>query len=178
MRPDQNTRANLQVVPAALEQEPLLANLLELYCHDMSEFIDLELRADGRFHYPWLRHYWQEEGRYPYLVRVDGQPAGVVLVSRGSRISGDADVWDMAEFFIVRKYRRLGLGRQAARLVWSERPGKWEVRVLVQNAPAVRFWEAATGGCSATRTQVTSAEAPEKRWHVFSFRSGASAQPG
>ncbi len=43
--------AQIELIPATLEQQPLLANLLELYIHDFSEFHDVELGPDGRFGY-------------------------------------------------------------------------------------------------------------------------------
>ena len=105
---------DVEIIPALPEQEPILANMLELYAHDFSEFIDLRLGADGRFGYERLPLYWTDSNRYPFLIRADGHLAGFVFVRRGSEISGDADVWDMAEFFIVRGFRRLGLGMKAA----------------------------------------------------------------
>jgi hypothetical protein len=35
--------ANIELVSATADQEPILANLLELYMHDFSEFLDLDL---------------------------------------------------------------------------------------------------------------------------------------
>src|SRR4051812_49189858 len=35
--------AQLEIVPASLEQRPVLANLFQLYAHDFSEFHDVEL---------------------------------------------------------------------------------------------------------------------------------------
>jgi hypothetical protein len=35
--------------------------------------------------------------------------AGFVFVGRGSEISNDADVWDIAEFFIIRGFLGLGM---------------------------------------------------------------------
>jgi hypothetical protein len=55
---------NIEIIPSLPEQEPVLANLLELYAHDFSEFIDLELGADGRFGYEHLPLYWKESSRY------------------------------------------------------------------------------------------------------------------
>ena len=49
--------ANIELIPAAPDQEPVLANLLELYSHDFSEFHEIELGADGRFGYPSLPLY-------------------------------------------------------------------------------------------------------------------------
>ena len=45
---------HIEVIPAGPEQEPILANLLELYAHDFSEFHNLDLGPDGRFGYPSL----------------------------------------------------------------------------------------------------------------------------
>jgi predicted acetyltransferase len=110
---------HVEVAPALVEQEPVLANLLELYAHDFSELIDLRLGADGRFGYKRFPSYWKEPDRFPFLIKADNQLAGFVFVSRGSEISGDSKIWDMAEFFIVRGYRRLGLGSKAAQAVWT-----------------------------------------------------------
>src|SRR5882672_3536388 len=131
---------HIEVIPAAAEQEPILANLLELYAHDFSEFLDLELGADGRFGYKRLALYWSEPGRQPFLVRIDGKLAGLVLVKNGSDVSGNTTVWDMAEFFVIRGYRRRGIGTQIAHEVWKRFPGAWEVRVMESNIPAYHFW--------------------------------------
>jgi len=77
--------AHIEVIAARPEQEPILANLLEFYAHAFSEFHDLELGAHGRFGYSSLSLYWAEPGRYPFLVRVDGKLAGLVLVKRGRK---------------------------------------------------------------------------------------------
>ena len=159
------------MLPAAPEQEPVLANLLELYAHDFSEFIDLQLQSDGRFGYPRLSLYWQEEGRLPFLVKVDGYLAGFVLVSRGSRVRDDPEVWDMAEFFIVRRYRKRGIGAAIAQEIWRRFPGAWEVRVLASNEPARAFWAAAIRGFPGARAEEATNEVEGKRWHVFAFVS-------
>src|SRR5579863_2408117 len=118
----------LQIIPAEREQEPILANLLELYAHDFSEFLDLELGEDGRFSYSELPLYWSEPEGHPFLIRIDGNLAGLVLVKKG-----EGGVWDMAEFFVVRGWRRCGMGTQAAHEVWERFPGMWEVRVVQAN---------------------------------------------
>src|SRR5271155_1151437 len=47
----------LEVIRAAPDQAPILANLLELYAHDFSEFHDIDLGEDGRFGYRSLPLY-------------------------------------------------------------------------------------------------------------------------
>jgi predicted acetyltransferase len=83
--------------------------------------------------------------RYPFLIKVNGHLAGFVLLQKGSQISGDEGIGDVAEFFIVRGYRRLGVGMKAAHEVWKRFPGKWEVRVIVRNQRAKEFWARAIG---------------------------------
>lgn len=164
---------DVEVLAATPEQEPVLANLLELYAHDFSEFIDLRLQPDGRFGYPDLPLYWQEETRFPFLVKADGQLAGFVLVAKGSRVSGEPDVWDVAEFFIVRRYRKRGIGAAAAREIWRRFPGAWEVRVMEGNEPARAFWAATVEAFAGPDTQDAAVELEGKRWRVFSFVSRA-----
>ena len=83
---------NVAVIPAGPEQQPILANLLELYAHDFSEFSNVEIGPDGRFGYNRLSLYWCDAERHPFLVRKDGRLAGMILVKRGSEASGDATV--------------------------------------------------------------------------------------
>jgi predicted acetyltransferase len=159
-----------ELIPATPDQEPIVANLLELYAHDFSEFFDLELGADGRFGYQDLPLYWREPGRHPFLFRIDGKLAGFVLVKRNSEMSGNEATWDMAEFFVVRGYRRLGIGTDVAHQVWQRFPGLWEVRVMESN-PALRFWERAISAFTGEAVHSVRVEKNAKWWRVFSFES-------
>ncbi len=161
----------LEVIPAAPDQEPILANLLELYAHDFSEFHNLELGPDGRFGYKHLSLYWREPGRYPFLAKVDGQLAGLVLVKRMEEGSGNEVVWDMAEFFVVRGYRRRGIGTGVAHEVWRRFPGRWQVRVMESNGAAHRFWTQAISEFVGEVIRPLSVEDDGERWHAFSFES-------
>ena len=134
---------HIQVLAAQASDAPRLANLLELYLHDFSEFVPSDIGEDGRFGYPYLAAYWQERERFPFLIRVDTKLAGFALVRQGSLLSGDPDVIDMTEFFVLRGWRRRGIGRTAAHTLFRRFPGRWEVRVL----------EANVGGCYRSRSR-------------------------
>jgi len=159
----------VEVAAATADQEPILANLIELYAHDFSEIADLRLDSSGRFGYAALPLYWQESNRYPFLVKVDGALGGFVLVKRGSEVSADESVWDVAEFFILRGYRRRGIGIRAAHEVWRKFPGPWEVRVSQRNQAARAFWSGAVAAFVGATVEASVREAGGKRWHVFSF---------
>src|SRR5450631_1295289 len=104
----------IEVIPATPEQEPILVNLLQLYIHDFSEFLDVEVGPDGRFGYPDLPLYWREPDRHPFLVHADGKLAGFALVKKAPAASDAEMVWDLAEFFVLRTYRRQRVGLEAA----------------------------------------------------------------
>ncbi|MCI0336653.1 MAG: GNAT family N-acetyltransferase [Acidobacteria bacterium] len=162
---------HIEVIAAVPEQEPILANLLELYSHDFSEFYDIELGADGRFGYKYLPLYWEEPDRHPFLVKIDGNLAGFVLVKRGSEVSGNEDIWDVSEFFIVRGYRRRGIGMKVAHEVWRRFPGRWEVRVMQSNHSAMEFWERAITMFIGEMIPSVRVEKDGECWHLFSFES-------
>jgi len=158
---------------ATANDAALLSNLLELYIHDMSEvFPSIELGPDGRFGYDRLPLYWSEpERRFAFLIRCDARVAGFVLVMRGSPATEDPSVLDVAEFFVLRRYRRSGVGRRAAFLLWDRLPGRWIVRVSEGNRGALSFWR----GIIAEYTRGAAAEVTRpgtpNDWRVFSFDS-------
>jgi predicted acetyltransferase len=157
------TRVSLEV--AAPETMPVLGNLLELYQHDLSECFRVDPGPDGRFGYERLPLYWSEpERRFPFLIRCDSRLAGFALVTLGSPASDDPTVYDVAEFFVLRRYRRVGVGRQAARLLWDRFPGRWFVRVFSRNTKALEFWREVVGAYSGN-------ENISKEWHVFTFQN-------
>jgi predicted acetyltransferase len=162
---------SIELIPALDEQRDVLANLFELYTHDFSEIVDVRLGDDGRFGYPHLGLYFEDPKRFPFLVRVDGALAGFVLVKRGSEVSGDEDVWDVAEMFVVRGARRRGVGQEVAHRIWARFPGRWEVRVMRANEAARPFWARAVQAFVGHAVAPTYVQPPGKRWDVFSFES-------
>jgi predicted acetyltransferase len=177
-RHSEESLTHIELVPAASDEQPILANLLELYAHDFSEFHEIELGVDGRFGYRHLPLYWSDPNRRPFLVRVDGKLAGLVLVKKGSELSGDETVWDMTEFFVVRRYRRRGIGTHVAHEVWRQIPGPWEVRVMESNHSAHRFWAHAISGFVGEAVLAGCVENDGRVWRVFSFESKPVPQGG
>jgi predicted acetyltransferase len=145
---------NVTLEAAGPNRRETFANLFQLYTHDFSEQwagADRgELSEAGLFEtYPPLDAYWAEPGRAPFLIRVDGHVAGFVLINRYSHSGLPLD-HAVAEFFVVRKHRRGGVGRAAALAAIAPRPGQWELAVARRNAGAPAFWRgvadaAATG---------------------------------
>ncbi len=152
---------------------PLLSNLLELYIHDLSgAFPTLELGADGRFGYPKLPLYWSEpERRFAFLIKWGAEVAGFVLATRGSPATEDPNVLDIAEFFVLRRHRRSGVGRCAAVLLWNRLPGQWTVRVSEANPNALSFWAGVIAEFTNGAATESSRPGKPNPWRVFAFES-------
>jgi predicted acetyltransferase len=165
--------------PAASSDGALLANLLELYLHDLSEaFPAIELGADGRFGYAPLSLYWKEpERRFPFLIREGSRVVGFVLATRGSPVSADPDVLDVAEFFVLRRHRGAGVGRRAAFLLWNLLPGRWTVRASEGNRGAGPFWARVTAAYARGAVSETERQGDPHVVRVFSFESPHGSVP-
>jgi len=163
---------------ATPDMAPLLRNLLELYVHDLSEIFPVEIGPDGRFGYEKLPLYWAEpDVRHAFLIRCGPRVAGFALATRGSPATEDPADLDVAEFFVLRGYRRSGVGRQAAFALWDGVPGNWVVRVSEANRAGVPFWgevvHAYTGGACTESVKPGNPNA----WRVFRFASRAKGSP-
>ena len=130
---------DIEVQQASLEDKTILRNLMELYAYDFSEFDHCDVDATGLFGYNRLDHYWMEPGRHPFIVRVEGKPAGLVLV-RTLDETKTGLTRSIAEFFILRKYRHQGIGKIVAQRIFDMFPGQWSVAQVANNYPAQAFW--------------------------------------
>jgi len=161
----------IEVIKATIEQKPLLANLLELYAYDFTEFCDFDIGDDGFYGYEHLPLYWTESTRFPYLIYVDKKIAGFILVQQGSPISDDTAVWDISEFFIMKKYKRHGVGTAAALNIWEQFKGSWQVRVLVGNTIACSFWLQAIKKFISVTPAKTEVAIKGEDWIIYTFES-------
>jgi predicted acetyltransferase len=126
---------NIDIKEASIEDKSILRNLMELCQHDYSEFSGEDVNEHGTFGYRYLDHYWTEPGRHPFIIKVSGKLAGLALV----RAIGE-DTHSIAEFFIMRKYRRQGVGQTVAHRIFGMFPGKWRIAQEAGNLPAQIFW--------------------------------------
>ncbi len=136
---------DVQVRLARPDERALIEGLLQFYFHDFSELYpgitaDWELDGAGRYGaYPYLDSYWRDADRRPFLIEADGRAAGFALINAHSH-RGEAIDHAVAEFFVLRQYRRSGVGLRAARSIFANHPGRWELAIAAVNAAARAFW--------------------------------------
>ncbi len=138
-----NTAPEISVDPAAQGERALISGLFQFYIYDFAEMYGGgfdDVGDDGRYPaYSYLDSYWTDADRMPFVVRSDGRTAGFVLVNTVSHRSAPID-HAVAEFFILRQFRRGGTGRAAAQAVFQRYPGKWELAIAHANTIARAFW--------------------------------------
>ncbi len=125
---------------ATIDQKSILRNLLELYNYDFTEFDPDDVNEHGLYGYKYLDHYWTEEDRYPFFIRVNNNLAGFVLVRKMGTNSFNNNIYSIAEFFVMKKYRKAGVGKRAANMVFNMFQGEWKVSQIENNLQAQRFW--------------------------------------
>lgn len=135
--------ADLKLVPATKNDYPILFNLARFYAYDMSEFFGdepgWEMEDDGLYGVGVdYKSYLENENAFPFFVRYKGELAGFAIVDKEG-IDPSAD-FNMAQFFILRIYKRKGLGKRIAFQCFEKFKGQWEVHVMPKNETAYQFW--------------------------------------
>ena len=169
-------QGSVSVADAERGQAPVIQNLMQLYTHDFSEFWSGtargDLNAQGLFDAYPLDEYWSQARWAAMLIRCDRALAGFCLINDRTH-SGLRAQRNLAEFFILRKYRGRGVGRRAVESIFSRHPGSWEVAVARKNVPAREFWRK-TITHSAKCSQFQELDLEDERWNgpIFRFEWG------
>lgn len=125
------------IEPAAA---PTLARLMQLYAYDFSEIINTDVSDEGLFATPDPSPYLSSDLWHPFFITAKGHIAGFAIISETSRFGNTDAPLNVAEFFVLRKYRGAGAGRAAAEAAFALFRGKWEVRQVMKNSAATAFW--------------------------------------
>jgi predicted acetyltransferase len=149
------------------EADVILRNLYEHYIHDMSEWLGLDVRADGSFGYD-TSLLWRGDHAV-YLARVDQVLAGFGVVGSAEKWLGEPAVRDVKDFFVLRRHRRHGVGDALAAHLWDQFRAEWLVRVLVPNEPALSFWRRAVRAYTGGRFDERPAQAGGRDWIHLRF---------
>lgn len=161
--------ANLAISKIDSESDALLRNLFEFYCHDMSEWFEVDIGADGRYAHDTTA-VWADRHQV-YLAKVGDVIAGFAIIGSGTEWLGDVGAHDIHEFFIMRKFRSRGIGQRMATFLWNEQPGEWLVRVSESNSPAVAFWRTTVSRHSRGSYREENRLINGRPWRFFRFLS-------
>jgi predicted acetyltransferase len=129
----------IKMIKIKVEEKEILKNLMEKYNYEFSQYEKTDVNKLGLYGYDWLDCYWTEKNRYPYFILVDNILAGFVLINDYPEINMKMD-YAIAEFFIMYKYRRLGVGKYIVYNVLNKYKGTWQIKYHPKNIVSVKFW--------------------------------------
>ncbi|MCR8845878.1 GNAT family N-acetyltransferase [Paenibacillus sp. SC116] len=135
------SKEGIELVEVQEEEKSILRQLLELYEYDFSEFNDRDVNKFGLYGYTYFDHYWTEDDRNAYFIKVNGHFAGFVMINEHCYLYPSGTAKSIAEFFVMRKYRKSGVGREAAVQIFDTYKGNWEVLQHGENDASKLFWE-------------------------------------
>ena len=133
----------MDLIPTTPNDRPALLNLAEYYTYDFSDLLGLNVGEDGRFGGHHFDRHFEDPVCHPFLIRVEGTLAGFAVHEGRSRLNGEVGVNDVAEFFVLKRFRKLTIGERAAHALFDRFPGRWEVRQVASNVGATAFWRKA-----------------------------------
>jgi predicted acetyltransferase len=88
-----------------------------------------------------VQGWFRDDRSVPFVILREDKYAGFALVQREAAADGDrAPRYRLSEFFIAPSFRRLGVGRGAALLLFARFAGEWTIAEQDRNAGAIRFW--------------------------------------
>jgi predicted acetyltransferase len=136
---------------AELEDREILANLLEKYGYEFSQYENRDVNKYGLYGYQYLDCYWWEgEKRWAYFIEVDNKLAGFVMINDYPEVKDRKTDFVISEFFVMYKYRRMGIGKKAFFMALDLHRGTWQLKRHPKNENSVYFWNRAineyTGG--------------------------------
>jgi predicted acetyltransferase len=122
-----------------IEEKEILKNLLEKYLYEFSQYDNRDVNNFGLYGYSYFDHYWVEDNRLPFFIKVDDKLVGFAMVNDYPEVRIETD-YTMSEFFILYKYRRLGIGSYAVRHILDQFKGKWQLKYHSKNVTSEKFW--------------------------------------
>ena len=88
-----------------------------------------------------IAHWFGDPNTFPLIIVKGSEPVGFARVLRAVASAAQPRIdYRMAEFFVLRTRRRLGIGQTAVQLILSRFAGRWEIREYLRNTAAVSFW--------------------------------------
>lgn len=138
----------------------IINNLYPLYLYDLAEIRDTYPNKYGVFEeddtietleeqIPIFDIWWNKKGiLFPYLIKVDGLPAGFILVATPPYIVDDSDFM-ISEMFIMRPFRSKGVGEYVVKTIFNKHSGTWMLFTTPtdSNFKTIKFWRKTLSKC-------------------------------
>lgn len=157
----------VSVMVATPSDRTVIVPMLDQCLAELSRYRKVEVGPSSSEDYPYLEVYWRDPGRHAFLIQQGERYVGFALVRHPD--AENADLHEMAEFFIRADSRRLGIGRRAAISILERLGGRWQLDVQLRNAPGLRFWKSCIADVTGRPPRTREVESADGRRVAFSF---------
>ena len=134
---------SVKLVKIQAKDKSILQNLFQLYMHDITASLPMDVNEHGLFEYNYLDYYFTEENRHAFLIYIDEKIGGFVLVNDDFMVLDDKNndkCYNLSEMFVLNAYKKKGYGEKTARQVFDMFKGNWEIRPVPRSEGAKHFW--------------------------------------
>ena len=129
---------NIMLERVTPEKRDTLFRLLQYSLFEESMTDLNEMNDDALFDYPWFDAYFAETQREAYFIRAQDSKKLLGFAMVREHEDGRHSI---AEFMVIPKYRRSGIGSQAAKACFARHAGLWEVKPAYGSESARQFWQ-------------------------------------
>ena len=149
------------------EHKQVIWNMFQFYCYDISTQDGCDLEDSGLYSLSpdYFAQYWTKPRWSAHLLRWEGAIAGFALIEDSDALPAGLEI---ADLFVMKRFRRHGIARQVVRHFMAEREMPWTVVVFDEAAEAKAFWASMfqLPGLTPSR-QVADPDGRDVTVHVF-----------
>ena len=117
-----------------------LWNLLQYLLFETSPSGKNVANEDGSFDYKYFDNYFTDDNRDAYIVKSKtGELVGFVMINQYLQKAKTGH--SIAEFLVLPRFRRNGVGSEVAKRCFAMYPGHWEVGPADGSDSAYKFWK-------------------------------------
>ena len=130
---------SIEICPHDEEHKAVIWNLFQFYCYETSVEDACDVDDSGLYALSpkYFAGYWTEARWSAHLLRWDGAIAGFALIEPSDALPGAQEI---ADLFVMRRFRRRGIARQVVHHFMSRRALPWTVVVFDEAVEARAFW--------------------------------------
>ncbi|MBS6196572.1 MAG: GNAT family N-acetyltransferase [Clostridiales bacterium] len=122
-------------------KKDVLYRLLQFSLFDLSRTDGSEMNEQAVFEYRWFENYFTDSDREAYFIKEKSTGKLLGFVMLNTFVQKVAAGHSIAEFMVIPKYRRNGVGKSAAIQCFEKHQGNWEVSPAEGSEKAYLFWK-------------------------------------
>ena len=96
----------VKLAPASSDRRCWIRAELQSYLAELSQFASIEKNAEGQYDYPYLDYYWREPDRHPFIIYLDNEAVGFLLVREDLDPTDGTCLTEIAELYILPAFRQ------------------------------------------------------------------------